>query len=102
MTEIRFLLDLVLSHKLPPAAKKACLERIGEVEANLGQKPAYVQNITPPLAQAPSTLAAMQRHGMLPVEPAPPTAAPILPPATARIVGGEVNTGNGTRGPRKF
>lgn len=108
MTEIRFLLDLVLTHKLPPAAKKACLERIGEVEASLLTAPrptAQPNPVTNPTAQAPSTLAAMAKHGLIPSngqDLSTLTPAPILPPATNRIVGGEVSTGNGTRGPRKF
>ena len=98
-TEIRFLLDLVLNYKLPAEAKKLCLERIGEVEASLAlpQRP-LIPLIRNPIEQAPSTQRLMDMQGTAPVTP---MTAPVINPAQ-RIVGGEVNTGNGTRGPRKF
>lgn len=92
MTEIRFLLDLVLNHKLPPGAKKLCLERIVEVEENLTIK--MISPIQRTIEQAPSTQRLMEAQIQ--------TSAPLMPPPSQRIVGGEVNTGNGTKGPRKF
>lgn len=114
MTEIRFLLDLVLNHKLPQEAKKICLERIGEVEASL-TKPASSPHMVSPMViqhgapQSPSTQRLLNIHANNP-GPVNPTLAPILPamspapviPVSARIVGGEVNTGSGIKGPRKF
>jgi hypothetical protein len=121
-TEIRFLLDLVLEHKLPAEAKRLCLERIGEVEASLASRPS--QSIMPihrpaPQEQAPSTQRLLETQLSRMASPTPesiaanalnnvqsPTIqmAALTPaiPAHQRIVGGEVNTGNGTRGPRKF
>ncbi len=90
-TEIRFLLDLVLNHKLPAEAKKLCLERIGEVEASLIPPPRHLSVST---AQAPSTQRALDAQIQ--------TTAPTAPPIINRVVGGEIQTGNGTRGPRKF
>lgn len=77
MTELTFLLDLLLNHKLPQATKKAVTERVREVEATLtapvprgldsriGLASLGAQNIPPHLAnQAPSTIAAMMRNGL--------------------------------------
>lgn len=69
MTELSFLLDLLLNHKLPTATKVAVTERIREVESRLVQSPP--SRVPPPspgfipphLAnQAPSTIAALARH----------------------------------------
>lgn len=91
MTEIQFLLDLVLNCKPNATIRKKCLERIGEVESKL--KPT---NQPPILTRAPA-------H-MLPPQALPlPNAAPtVLPMASQRIIGGEVSTGEGLKGPRKF
>ncbi len=92
-TEIQFLLRLVMEVKLPPSAKKACLERIGEVEKNLSstvQQPhngnynaqprQQPGNNTFPVAtanqQSPSTLALMAKHGILPPASVVPAEAP--------------------------
>lgn len=93
VTEIQFLLDIILDTRTLTEVRRKCKERIGEVEANIGQRPAQP---APRLAQAASTIAAMERHA---AEPIPPVAMPTLAP---RIMGGEVDTGNGTRGKRKF
>lgn len=72
MTELTFLLDLLLNHKLPMATKVAVTERIKEVEARLAQGYSIPRNADPRpniaavpahLAnQAPSTIAAMMKH----------------------------------------
>lgn len=99
-TEISFLLELVLNHKLPAGAKQACLERIKSVEEALAARaPIAPQRANAAVMQTPST----QR--LLEGAPSPDNvavvapAAPVIPP---RVVGGEVSTGAGTRGPRKF
>ncbi len=104
MTELSFLLDLLLNETLSKAVKVKLTERIRLVEA--GQVPRgtmppahmvlpVVSGIPTHLAQqSPSTLANLSKDEV-PVMQAPP-------PARARVVGGEVQTGNGTRGPRKF
>lgn len=107
MTEIRFLLDLVLKHKLPEEAQKACLERIGEVEEQLQAKPVANARPAQPI-QAASTanlieeqekrIQAVQAQGMLP--PALPMRGAAIPAKVA--VGGEVQTGMNSRGPRKW
>lgn len=106
-SEIKFLLDLVLNHKLPPTAKKACLERIGEVEQYL----VTAIRPQPVMAQGPTQKSAAQlRFEMeqavgapiqVNVDDAETIVAPVVAPVK-RIVGGEIHTGNGTRGPRKF
>lgn len=104
-TEIQFLIDLLLNQKLSPAVRQLCVARIGEVEQLYGatrNAPKTVQPISfdagaaPPIQQAPSTLALLEKHAQ---EAAP---APRIIPPQQRIVGGEVSTGAGTRGPRKF
>ena len=104
MTEIQFLIELLLNHKMSPDVKKLCTERIGEVASRLGQLPAPAQLVRHPgppssLDQSPSTLALMAKHAA--DELGEPIVAKTLP-RVQRIVGGEVSTGNGTRGPRKF
>lgn len=100
MTELQWLIKLLTQHKLPKGVKDLFIERLGEVEQQLAksflQAPGSINRFTPsPIAQAPSTIAAMERQASEPL-PMPP---PVMP---QRIVGGEINTGNGTRGPRKF
>jgi hypothetical protein len=46
-TEIQFLINLLLEHKLPEAVKNLCITRIGEVEASL--------NIPKPAGRSPTT-----------------------------------------------
>jgi hypothetical protein len=57
MTEIQFLLDIVLHCKNLKQVKDKCLTRIGEVEANLqsGRGPAWPMPIPPIGQQAVST-----------------------------------------------
>jgi hypothetical protein len=73
MTELSFLLDLLLNHKLPKATREAVTQRIKDVETRLSSAapsfrvsaaPAPVPFQLPPGAppQSPSTLAAMARH----------------------------------------
>lgn len=95
MTELTFLLDLLLNHKLPMATKVAVTERVREVEARLtagsitqmvvprgsGIVPAHLSN------QAPSTIAAMMKHPDLAValEPTQPAVVAHTPAAQAAI-----------------
>jgi hypothetical protein len=113
-TEIQFLIELMLNHKLPAPIKDKLIARIGEVEqaltsspyvANLGNKPngsvVHVplvgtissNGITP--TQAPSTQKILDQQAM---------ETPAAPPRI--VVPQEITTfkGNGTstRGPRKF
>lgn len=112
MTELQFLIDLFLNHKLSPTTKKLVAERIGIVEEQL--RTTTPKPITPvlqrsPTAQAASTQAILDRDASLDTVPnsTPIVLAPLpaIPPsalAINRIVGGDVNTGRGSRGPRKF
>ncbi len=69
-TELSFLIELLLKHKLPPATKSLIAERIKDVEVylnnsgNRGVVPARTLNVQPvtTVPQAASTLAALARH----------------------------------------
>lgn len=88
MTELSFLIDLLLNHKLPKTTRDAVAERIKAVEA-MGAKgyeiPAHARavrdNLVGGVPQAPSTIAAMARHGIFPVaqtaEELPPEPPPV-------------------------
>lgn len=101
---ISFLLDLILDFELPPEAQKACRKYIRELERTTSAHPpiARAKPLAAAMAQAPSTLALMEKHAAFPPTAQIQTAAPITAPTSARIVGGEVGTGNGTKGPRKW
>lgn len=113
MTEIQWLVDVMLNHKLPEPVKQKFIARIGEVEATLiprssnGRTSSFGlenggSNPSRGTIQAPSTqkiLDEMAQHPQAVIE----TQAPVLPPVSRkRVVGGEVETGNGTKGPRKW
>lgn len=86
MTELSFLIDLLLNHKLPREVKNLLAARI-----------ALIQNQATPTNNSVTTW----RTG----QASPQTAIGVVntaAPPSARIVGGEVDTGGGTRGPRKF
>lgn len=100
-TEIQFLIDVILNHKLPSQVKDVLIARIGEVEASLQSRPIArpLLPVSAPL-QAPSTqriLDEMALEGGSVITP---------PPQTRMVVPTEIITskGNGTstRGPRKF
>lgn len=101
---ISFLVELVLDCDLPDEAKKRCRKYIKELTDSTNDSSVYTSKkpVKTTIMQAPSTQRLMQQHdldghGTVPMNP-----TPALPPPTARIVGGEIQTGNGTRGPRKF
>ena len=103
-TPISFILDLILDHDLPEKAQKACRKYVREYEK--GSEPIHrngysrqVLNTSNAAQQAPSTQRLLDQHASIPASAIIPT--PVVPVA-ARIVGGEVNTGGGTKGPRKF
>lgn len=87
MTELSFLLELLMNHKLPKATKDLILKRVKEVEESLYAKPIPMQRYTGP-AQAASTLASFEKHGPLPsiempLMPAGPVEQIAQTPATA-------------------
>ena len=123
MTELSFLIDLLLYHKLGTETKQLIMERIKTVEKALQAKPFsqpidIYKGVTPAgPQQAPSTLAAMARHGdiPMPVLPTMPDVAPVAgiaqtPAAAAAMnsrnqaisdaLSGKVDKQNGR--PRKF
>lgn len=92
-TEISFLIDLVLNHKLPKPTKELCRLRIRDLEEGLFQRPA-VAIAMPRMQQAPSTMANLEAQEV-------PIAMPTIE-TPKRIVGGEIATGANTKGPRKW
>lgn len=107
MTELQFLIDLLLNQKLTTKTKQLVADRITQVEANMTNVPHRTIMPTKLIngaQQAASTLALMERDGVS--NPTPIVLAPIEPTpanalATNRIVGGDVFK-NGSKGPRKF
>src|ERR1700676_3462160 len=93
MTELQFLIDLLLNHKLSPGTKKLVAERIGTVEASFNKPTAPQHFMTPfpsrpsPLAQSPSTQRILDEMAMeQPVIIAPiPTAIAQTPAAAAAL-----------------
>jgi hypothetical protein len=70
MTELSFLIDLLMNHKLPKVTKELIANRIKEVGSLLQVKEVYIPagphvgTLPYKSTQAPSTLAAMARHGI--------------------------------------
>lgn len=115
MTEIQFLIDIMLNHKLPKPVQEKFIARIGDVEKLLSQmapprpqpvmhNPYFTPNpYNPVTSQAPSTQRILDGISQE-VPYNAPAAKPIPVPAvidkeTGRAI---VSTGNGTKGPRKF
>lgn len=104
MTPISFALEILLDCETIEEAHKKCRKYIKLLEGqpklgrganspNIAMHPGAPVN----LQQAPSTQRLFEQHGA-PIVLPPQAAIPVA----QRIVGGEVNTGNGTKGPRKF
>jgi hypothetical protein len=98
LTELSFLIELLLNHDLPKPTKDLIASRIKDVEMRLHYQPQQAMKVTwqgpntntPMPQQAPSTLALMAKHGDIPaVNPAPemppiePVAVIAQTPATA-------------------
>lgn len=97
MTELTFLIDLLLNHKLPKPTRQAVADRIKEVEESFARVPSNSPkfSVTPMAAptaipshlvgQSPSTIAAMMRQeaGGAVMQPIPsnPVSEPSNPPA---------------------
>lgn len=124
-TELSFLIELLLKHKIPPATKLAVADRIKEVEQGIGLVPKYpVMQVVAPKAQAPiiaqqsaSMQALMEKHPDWNQHPVVPDQAPPAPvaviaqtPATidamekraAIMAGKNPGTNPATGRPRKF
>jgi hypothetical protein len=74
MTELSFLIDLLMEHKLPRVTKLAIAERIKLVESIRQSSSPAPRPTSPAVAQAPSTMALLAKHGALP--PTMPIDAP--------------------------
>ncbi len=109
MTELQFLIDLLLNQKLPIKTKQLVADRITQVEANMTNVPHRTimpSKIINGAQQAASTIALMEKDhskesSMTPIVLAPIEPTPANALATNRIVGGDVIK-NGSKGPRKF
>ena len=100
MTEIGWLVQFIMNQELSTEAKAECIKRIGEVEANFRPQPSYPP-INPILNNRPVSQAQMMDQGEMEALHVPIiNHAPITPGMVPPKV--EVNTGRGTRGPRKF
>ena len=89
-TELSFLLTLLLEHKLPKATKEAVKERIKGLEARKSPVVAAISSRNLVTSQNEA-----QANENILAQAAAPSSVP-------RIMGGEVNTGLGIKGPRKF
>lgn len=76
MTEIQWLVDIMLNNKLSEPVKQKFIARIGEVEAKLTPSrpapfghPGLVNPVIGPSAQSPSTQAALARQQAEGIEP---------------------------------
>lgn len=87
MTELSFLIELLLNHELKKETKDLIASRIKEVESNLVIAPrgsnqwmAQPAQIVGAIVQAPSTMAAIARHeGLAPNIVAAPNPNPPIP-----------------------
>lgn len=111
MTEIAFLVELALYGKLHKTTRDKVLSRIQECEQALTSTGRPVVHRPVPSTvpvQAASTQALLDAQNaqvdavaaQLPPSMVLPSGNPV--PTARRIIGGEVATGNGTKGPRKF
>jgi len=107
MTELSFLLELLLNHKLPKATKELVTERIKEVEAKLGSAPTPVQRapIRAASGQSPSTQKILEE--MAAEAEAPVTQTPAVAQAMAHRAAliAQATSGveeKGRTSPRKF
>lgn len=94
MTPISFALEIILDCTTIEEAHKRARKYIKELEKGQPRAITALPNMAVQ-AQAPSTQRLMEAQLQ--------TAAPaIIPPAAQRIVGGEINNGDGTKGKRKW
>jgi len=109
-TEIQFLLDIILETKTITEVRRKCKERIGVVESNMVQQPTIQRPRAPidsRLAQAPSTLAALERQTgeaipMAPVATTQAAAAALAARAEAIAIAASGKEEKGRTSPRKF
>lgn len=123
MSELSFLIQLLLNDDVPVKVKLLLADRIKEVETNLVTPPAFVpdpigggtyypsRSPNNPNRQAPSTQAALERHGLIPdAAPVPveqiaqtPAAAAALAQRSAIIAGARSGKPqDGATSPHKF
>lgn len=104
-SEISFLLDLILDEELSSKVQKLCRKRVRELELGIGQKSTPIIPQRPSIPgiplQAPSAQKKLNEMAAEGIAFPGVSNAPQIP-TTQRIVGGEVNTGGGTKGPRKW
>ncbi len=80
MSELSFLIELLLNHKLPKGTKDAIAARIKEVESgSVRPNPQVIHNQSTGPQQAASTLALMAKHGV-------PNPTPLNDPASVENI----------------
>jgi ATP-dependent exoDNAse (exonuclease V) alpha subunit len=109
MSELSWLLDLLLNHGLEEKTKKHVAKRIAWVEKELngGHKPKPIKPIKAPdgSIQSPSTIAAMERHLAEPTQPIAVTAqtqAALISRQSAIEIAMSGKPEKGRTSPRKF
>ena len=97
MTELSFLLDLLLNHKLPKLTKEAIVERAKkvteeyELQRSMSQPVNHKTQINPAQippqlrGQSPSTIAAMMKHPDLIAEMGKTKTEPVVPIAQPEV-----------------
>lgn len=104
MTELQWLIKILTQTKLAAPLKDIFIERLGEVEAQL------TKSMYPPIGAIPRTNITVQSPStqrLLEEQAINQIASPIMPPPMQRTMKTLdtqplVQTGNGTKGPRKF
>jgi len=108
MTELSFLLDLLLNEKLSVEVKTKITERIRDIESRMSVSPNFKPNIVANSVQAPSTQKILDEMAMnpVPVEPQQPSsvaAAQALASRQAAImIAASGKPEPGRTSPRKF
>ena len=103
MTELQFLLDLILDTKTITEVRRKCKERVGTL--GTPSVPIQRQVLPPQLAQSPSTIAAQERHaaqGMAPLPITPQAAAALAARQEAIAIAVSGKEEKGRMSPRKF
>lgn len=77
MTEIQWLVDIMLNNKLSEPVKQKFIARIGEVEAKLSPIPTRIVTPQPMMNQSPSTQAALARQITEGVDPFAGSTSPV-------------------------
>lgn len=101
MTEIQFLVDIILNHKLQPEVRDKFVARIGEVEATL-TKPQRITSGAVLSMQAPSTQKILEEMSQEPIINSPVAAQALQARQQAIAQATSGTPEKGRTSPRKF